>query len=131
MPISEENKKLLREKGREDLIEVMEINDSGYAGCMPDGQIVDRRKHPEAIPVQKNRLLGIPEPKPLPGESFERVPQKLKPVIGTVNEGFVKKGKPRHVVKLPGRNEPCTCGSGLKYKKCHGKKFGNDGLAIN
>ena len=21
--------------------------------------------------------------------------------------------------KLPGRNEPCWCGSGLKYKKCH------------
>jgi len=20
----------------------------------------------------------------------------------------------------PGRNEPCPCGSGLKYKKCHG-----------
>jgi preprotein translocase subunit SecA len=21
----------------------------------------------------------------------------------------------------PGRNDPCPCGSGLKYKKCHGK----------
>jgi uncharacterized protein YecA (UPF0149 family) len=21
--------------------------------------------------------------------------------------------------KLPGRNEPCWCGSGKKYKKCH------------
>ncbi len=21
-----------------------------------------------------------------------------------------------------GRNDPCPCGSGLKYKKCHGKK---------
>jgi len=21
----------------------------------------------------------------------------------------------------PGRNEPCFCGSGLKFKKCHGK----------
>ncbi|MBZ0253234.1 MAG: SEC-C domain-containing protein [Candidatus Methylomirabilis sp.] len=20
-----------------------------------------------------------------------------------------------------GRNDPCPCGSGLKYKKCHGK----------
>lgn len=36
---------------------------SGYAGCLPDGKIVDRRKHPEAIPVQKNELLGVPEPK--------------------------------------------------------------------
>jgi len=23
--------------------------------------------------------------------------------------------------KIPGRNDPCYCGSGLKYKKCHGK----------
>ncbi len=23
--------------------------------------------------------------------------------------------------KLPGRNDPCYCGSGIKYKKCHGK----------
>jgi SEC-C motif-containing protein len=26
---------------------------------------------------------------------------------------------PRHVVKI-GRNDPCTCGSGKKYKKCCG-----------
>lgn len=24
--------------------------------------------------------------------------------------------------KEPGRNDPCPCGSGLKYKKCHGAK---------
>lgn len=29
------------------------------------------------------------------------------------------KGKPRHVKKI-GRNEPCPCGSGKKYKKCCG-----------
>jgi uncharacterized protein YecA (UPF0149 family) len=23
--------------------------------------------------------------------------------------------------QLPGRNDPCTCGSGVKYKKCCGK----------
>ena len=23
------------------------------------------------------------------------------------------------MVKIPGRNEPCWCGSGIKYKKCH------------
>lgn len=25
---------------------------------------------------------------------------------------------PKHVDKKPGRNEPCFCGSGKKYKKC-------------
>ena len=27
----------------------------------------------------------------------------------------------RHVEAQPGRNDPCPCGSGLKFKKCHGK----------
>ena len=27
---------------------------------------------------------------------------------------------PRRVDKTPGRNDPCPCGSGKKYKKCHG-----------
>ncbi|MBL8349498.1 MAG: UPF0149 family protein [Burkholderiaceae bacterium] len=28
--------------------------------------------------------------------------------------------EPRHVEPRPGRNDPCPCGSGKKYKKCHG-----------
>jgi uncharacterized protein len=27
---------------------------------------------------------------------------------------------PRRVEQAPGRNDPCPCGSGRKYKKCHG-----------
>lgn len=27
---------------------------------------------------------------------------------------------PRRVAATPGRNDPCPCGSGRKYKKCHG-----------
>jgi len=27
---------------------------------------------------------------------------------------------PRRVEPAPGRNDPCPCGSGKKYKKCHG-----------
>ena len=29
---------------------------------------------------------------------------------------------PRHVEAAPGRNDPCPCGSGRKYKKCHGAR---------
>lgn len=47
------------------LMKVMEINKSGYAGVLPTGEIVDRRKHPEAIPVQENPLFGVPAPKKL------------------------------------------------------------------
>jgi len=31
------------------------------------------------------------------------------------------KAAPVHVAQKVGRNDPCPCGSGLKYKKCHGK----------
>jgi preprotein translocase subunit SecA len=29
--------------------------------------------------------------------------------------------EPVKVEKTPGRNEPCYCGSGKKYKLCHGR----------
>jgi hypothetical protein len=63
--MTEEIKQKLIAAGRADLVEVYEINQSGYAGILSNGNIVDRRKYPEAIPVQKNESLGIPESKPL------------------------------------------------------------------
>jgi preprotein translocase subunit SecA len=32
--------------------------------------------------------------------------------------------QPVKVEKTPGRNDPCWCGSGKKYKKCHGATAG-------
>ncbi len=32
--------------------------------------------------------------------------------------GAGNKPNPVHIEKSPGRNEPCPCGSGKKYKKC-------------
>jgi preprotein translocase subunit SecA len=37
------------------------------------------------------------------------------------NRGEQSEKKPVHVDQEPGRNEPCPCGSGKKYKKCHGR----------
>jgi uncharacterized protein len=34
---------------------------------------------------------------------------------------YTARGQITDVAYDPGRNDPCTCGSGLKYKKCHGK----------
>ena len=39
----------------------------------------------------------------------------------TTNGGRPKAKMPVHVEKKIGRNDPCPCGSGLKYKNCHGK----------
>ena len=37
------------------------------------------------------------------------------------NRGESRKQKPVTVQARPGRNAPCPCGSGKKYKKCHGR----------
>lgn len=52
----------------------------------------------------------VPNPPPL-----EEVDLELAELIRLYVNG---KLKPCPVV---GRNEPCPCGSGKKYKKCHGK----------
>lgn len=46
----------------------LELTQSGYAGIDRNGNKVDRREHPEAVPLQKSTPLGIPEPKKLPSE---------------------------------------------------------------
>ncbi|MCF7926271.1 MAG: preprotein translocase subunit SecA [Candidatus Izimaplasma sp.] len=51
-------------------------------------------------------------------DNMQRV-QVAKPTI-TSSGKETPKSKPREVKKV-GRNDPCPCGSGKKYKKCHGK----------
>jgi preprotein translocase subunit SecA len=43
-------------------------------------------------------------------------------VLGTAGEGEEKKAQPiERALPKVGRNDPCPCGSGKKYKHCHGK----------
>lgn len=42
-----------------------QVKKDGYAGVLPNGNIVDRREHPGALPMQQNSMLGIPKPKNL------------------------------------------------------------------
>jgi hypothetical protein len=44
------------------LLKIKEITAAGWAGVMPNGNLVDRREFPEAIPVPTNTLLGVPKP---------------------------------------------------------------------
>lgn len=50
----------------EGLLKTIELTKSGYGGILPNGNIVDRREHKDAIPFQENPLFGTPKPKPLP-----------------------------------------------------------------
>lgn len=47
------------------MVDILELIKSGYAGMQQDGKIVDRRQYPEAIAIQANQLLGVPEPLPV------------------------------------------------------------------
>ena len=46
-----------------------------------------------------------------------------EPVAGAAGQNPAKPGKPLpvHVGEKVGRNDPCPCGSGKKYKQCHGR----------
>ena len=46
---------------------------------------------------------------------------KMKHHSKVVWPGFSNSPPPRHTKKI-GRNEPCPCGSGTKYKDCHQKE---------
>jgi preprotein translocase subunit SecA len=64
-----------------------------------------RYQHAEASALSAAKPQG---PAPQPGAAPP--PQRPEPV-----EPFVREGR------KVGRNEPCPCGSGKKYKQCHGK----------
>jgi preprotein translocase subunit SecA len=52
------------------------------------------------------------------GEGGEVYPQGQRPPVGPQQRAPME---PVRVEKQTGRNEPCPCGSGKKYKNCHGK----------
>ena len=46
--------------------------------------------------------------------------RRFRATHGTASAAGLDKAKP-DASKKPGRNDPCWCGSGKKYKKCHGR----------
>lgn len=55
-----------REKVRVLLTFMQDVTEKGYSGMARGGMLVDRREHPDAIPVPANTMMGIPRPKCLP-----------------------------------------------------------------
>jgi len=54
-----------------------------------------------------------------PADSVGQSPQKMKPLKGGQQQETAKPFK--RTDKKVGRNDPCPCGSGKKFKQCHGK----------
>ena len=71
-------------------------------------QTEERMKEVESI-FKENGWAYTIEIKPDDPERVEDLDILLNPLTTKVSE------------KKPGRNEPCPCGSGKKYKKCCGK----------
>lgn len=65
---------------------------------------------PPAVPMRDPVLLQMNASEP---QSFATVPRP---------QGQLKdRGRPSYAKAAVGRNDPCFCGSGRKYKKCHGR----------
>ena len=65
-----------------------------------------------------------------PEQRLQRRPRRGQVTFTKANAGAAaageEEGRPRTVVKTEpkvGRNEPCFCGSGKKFKKCHGSEM--------
>jgi hypothetical protein len=44
-------------------MKIHKLTQDGFAGILPNGNIVDTRDFPNAIPMKENGLFGIPKPK--------------------------------------------------------------------
>lgn len=77
-----------------------------------------RRKTSKAIGI------GIMDNDPRPSLYWVEGPWERDPTIEKAMENEPE-SRPAPGQKLPGRNDPCVCGSGKKYKKCCMSKFNN------
>ncbi len=68
--------------------------------------------------IKRDTVKYVLAVKPRPTEEIKRV-QVAKP-LDTGGDGTLSK-KPVSAKKTPGRNDPCPCGSGKKYKHCCGR----------
>lgn len=74
-----------------------------------------------ALPIAEQQQVRDTE---LPKSDNSRIKtsrQEEQPRANNLSEP--QKIQPVHVEKKIGRNEPCPCGSGKKYKNCHGKNL--------
>ncbi len=83
-------------------------------------RLEDERRMAKALAFKHDEMsaLGQSQPRAVGGQAQARPPGPggmQPPAAAPTPETFVREGR-----KI-GRNEPCPCGSGKKYKQCHGK----------
>jgi preprotein translocase subunit SecA len=79
------------------------------------------------IPVQENTEVQRADPAPRTDTTKYRTSREDYPGSDAQHEAASQRQGENHptapivVGKKVGRNDPCPCGSGKKYKNCHGK----------
>ncbi len=81
------------------------------------GQIPELQQ-PQQAPAEMPR-----RPEPRYTESREETTDPAQQAAARQDTREVRPTMPVQAQKLPGRNEPCPCGSGKKFKNCHGKNL--------
>ena len=85
----------------------------------------DLSKHVSAFLLRANIPLGDGQPVNAPAAprkpDMSRMNTSRTDLV--TNAGEPKSKMPVHVDKQVGRNDPCPCGSGKKFKNCHGKSM--------
>ena len=80
------------------------------------------------IPVQEPQQVREAAPEPAaPRQQYREEKQDLtdrdQQAAAARDTREKQKPQPYRAQKTVGRNDPCPCGSGLKYKNCHGKNL--------
>ncbi len=86
----------------------------------PFNNLLDREQYDEFVAGAREALRDLASP--TPGRTTYQ-PRFIRPSAApppSIGNALAAKSLPSHVEKV-GRNEPCPCGSGKKYKKCHGR----------
>jgi preprotein translocase subunit SecA len=71
------------------------------------------------VPIQVDNVQEAQRPRKM---DRSRLKEERSDLLSQANSNTQDKSKPQpvHVEKKVGRNDPCPCGSGKKYKNCHG-----------
>ena len=73
------------------------------------------------IPIRENQESAPQQPVKPQRTDMSRMQTSRMEAAATAGQGDKSKPAPIHVDKKVGRNDPCPCGSGKKYKHCHGR----------
>ena len=85
--------------------------------------VLMRGQVPELEAPQAPAQREIPRPQPQYTESRVDTTDPAQKAAAARDTREVRPAMPAQAQKLPGRNEPCPCGSGKMFKNCHGRNL--------